>query len=89
MDKFRSRIDIIDESMQNLFIERMQIVEQVAKFKKENNLPVHDPNREKAIITKNVEEIDYPELKDLYEEFFLKVIEVSKKYQERILDENE
>lgn len=89
MDKFRSRIDIIDESMQNLFIERMQIVEQVAKFKKENNLPVYDSDREKAIINKNVEEIDYPELKDLYEEFFLKVIEVSKKYQERILEENE
>ena len=85
MEELRNQISIIDESMQNLFLERMQIVEQVALHKKENDLPIFDEIREKTIIKENVDRIDVLELTDLYEAFYKKVIEVSKQYQERII----
>ncbi|MBN2540741.1 MAG: chorismate mutase [Bacilli bacterium] len=85
MEDLRERIDLIDESIQNLFLERMQIVSQIAKYKKENKLPVYDGKREQTIIVKNVSRIDDFDLKDLYEQFYTKMLEVSKQYQERIL----
>jgi len=87
VEEFRTRIDIIDESMLNLFLERMQVSKQIAKYKKAHNLPVFDADREKEVIRKNVENIDNLELKDLYEEFVVKMMELSKKYQERIIKE--
>jgi len=85
MEDLRNRIDIIDQSIQNLFLERMQVVKQIALYKKENNLPIFDEKREKEIIENSVNEIDNLELKDLYEEFYKEIINISKKYQERII----
>lgn len=87
MENLRLQIDIIDKSMQNLFLERMQVVKAVALYKKENNLPILDKEREINIIKKNVEKIDNLDLVELYEDFYKKIIEVSKKYQERIINE--
>lgn len=87
MDTLRSQIDVIDEIMQNLFLERMQVVKQVALFKKENHLPVLDSKRELEIIKKNVDNIDNLDLVEYYEAFYKKIIEVSKKYQEKVLEE--
>ena len=85
MEELRNQINIIDKRMQNLFLERMQIVKQVALHKKENNLPIFDEIREKIIIKENVYRIDNLELIDLYMAFYKKTIEVSKQYQERII----
>lgn len=85
MIDIRKKIDIIDESIQNLFLERMDLVKQVALYKKENKLPVYDETREMEIIKKNVDRVDNLDLIELYEDFYKKVLEVSKKYQERII----
>ncbi|XFA98798.1 chorismate mutase [Candidatus Izemoplasma sp. B36] len=87
MKELRNQIDIIDKSIQNLFLERMQIVKKVALHKKENNLPIFDDEREKEIIKKNIESIDNLELVDLYKEFYVKMLEISKIYQERIIED--
>ncbi|OQX93992.1 MAG: chorismate mutase [Tenericutes bacterium 4572_104] len=84
MEKLREEIDIIDKNMQNLFIERMQIVKKIAEYKLENQLPVFDLDREKEIIKKNIDEVSNYDFLDLYEDFFKKILELSKKYQERI-----
>lgn len=85
MKELREQIDIIDESIQNLFLERMDLVKKVAAYKKENDLPIYDEEREKQIIKKNLDHIDDLELVDLYEEFYRKLLEVSKKYQKQII----
>ncbi len=85
MEELRQEIDIIDQSMQNLFLERMQVAKKIALYKKENDLPVFDSTREKEIIDKNVKRIDDLELVELYQEFYKKMLDVSKKYQERII----
>ncbi|XMB72844.1 chorismate mutase [Mycoplasmatota bacterium WC30] len=87
MKDLRNQIDIIDESIQNLFLERMQVVKQVALFKKENNIEVFDKAREIEVIKKNVGRLDDLDLVDLYEDFYKKMLEVSKKYQERVMED--
>jgi len=85
MEELRTRIDIIDESIQNLFLERMQVVKEVAEYKKTNNLPILDEQRENEVVAKNVSRISDPAMTDYYEELCRKIMEISRKYQERII----
>lgn len=47
LDKLRERIDEVDDSMMELLEERLKISEEIASYKKENNLSVHDKERER------------------------------------------
>lgn len=40
LDKLREDIDGVDESIMELFDKRMRISEEIARYKKENGLPV-------------------------------------------------
>lgn len=85
MERYRKKLDIIDESMRQLFIERMDVVKKIAQYKKKNNILVEDRKREKEIFENLV--LDDPELKDLYARFLSEVIAISKVYQELIIKE--
>ena len=50
LDDFRKQIDEIDEQIVNLLAKRMQVVEKVGKYKKENNLPPLDKRRWQEVI---------------------------------------
>ena len=41
------RIDEIDSELTRLFEERMDVVSSIAAYKKEHNLPIFDPQRER------------------------------------------
>ncbi len=86
MEKLREEIDIIDKSMQNLFIKRMQIVKKIAEYKLKNQMLIFDLEREKEIIKRNIYGVSNFDFLDLYEDFYKKVLELSKKYQERITE---
>ncbi len=88
MEALRERIDIIDESMQNLFLERMQVVKEIAEHKLAENIPVFDAKREADIIAKNLHRLNDTEMIDFYRDFYQKLLEISKKYQERIINNN-
>ena len=47
LDEMREQIDRIDAEIMNAFQERMSLSAEIAKYKKENNLPVLDEKREK------------------------------------------
>ena len=51
----RKKIDEIDDELLELFLKRMKISEEVAKFKIEAGLPVTNTSREREILTKVVE----------------------------------
>lgn len=85
MEKLRIQIDVIDQSMLNLFLERMQVVKKVAEHKAEKDLPVLDKKREQEIIEKNLNRISDLVIKELYEKFYKELLKVSKEYQERII----
>ena len=50
LDELRSRIDNIDNEMCRLFAERMQVVTDIARYKKENNLAVYHPSRARTVL---------------------------------------
>ncbi|MFA6532502.1 MAG: chorismate mutase [Patescibacteria group bacterium] len=50
IDILRKQIDEIDKQIVNLLAKRMQVVEKVGKYKKENNLPPLDKRRWQEVI---------------------------------------
>ena len=52
LEELRDRLDVIDERMLMLLSERAQVVKDVARFKRDHNLPIHVPAREAAIISR-------------------------------------
>ena len=45
---YRDKINGIDEQMVRLFEERMEVSAEIAKYKKENRLPIYDGARERS-----------------------------------------
>jgi chorismate mutase / prephenate dehydratase len=52
LNKFRQKIDHLDQEIIHLINERVQIALQIGKVKKELGLPIHNPVREQEVITK-------------------------------------
>lgn len=87
LDKARNDIEQIDKEIAKLFTRRMIAVEDVAKFKIENNKPVFDPIREKELINRNTGYVDV-KYKKFYKDFLIDMFRVSKEYQKKLLGEN-
>ncbi len=87
MEELRMKIDKIDDEILNLFIERMKVVRDIALYKLEHKLPILDENRERELIEKRVKIVKDLCIKDLYEEFYVKILDISKRLQERIIEE--
>lgn len=79
--EIRNRIDEIDSKLVELLEERLNIVEEVACFKKKTGKKIFDEVREKEVIDKNIKKVKNKEL-----EYYIKIIiqdimNTSKKYQ--------
>jgi len=48
----RRKIDVIDEKIVKLLAERMRISHEIGKYKKENDLKIKNPERERMIMKK-------------------------------------
>lgn len=83
LNEARLLLNDIDDKMKALFIERMSIIKEIAEYKKNNNLPIYDSNREKEMIERLSK--DTGEVKDNYIEFLSSILKESKKYQENII----
>ena len=85
LDEARAKIDAIDAQMAELFKQRMENVKTLAEYKNERGLPVEDAEREQGIIDKSMKSIDDEELKPLYMDFIQDTIDISKRYQHRMI----
>ena len=85
IDELRDKINCIDKDMALLFEKRMNIVKEVANYKKENFLSITDENRENDVILKNANNINDDNIKEYYTNFIKNNIDLSKKYQEKLL----
>ena len=54
IDDYRNRIDEIDREITKLFEERMDTVIKIGEYKRVNNLPIFNRDREDEVIEKNV-----------------------------------
>lgn len=80
LEKLRKEIDEIDEKIAILFNERMKIVQKIKDYKKENNLPIQDKNREESLIKQNLAYIN-KEYQDLYIKLEQEFFKLSKDFQ--------
>ena len=78
----RNQIDAIDNELIALFTKRMEISAQVADYKKENNMPIHVPERECEILQK-VAQIAGPDFENYARILFSTIFELSRSYQSK------
>ncbi len=87
LQEIREKIDGIDYQIIQLFSQRMQLVTQVAAYKKENGIPILDTGRENAVLerlSKKTGEELAPYAKRIYQTLFA----VSREYQKVQLDQS-
>jgi len=50
LEEYRKKIDSIDVQLIKLIAERLALMPEIAQFKKANNLPIFQPEREKQLL---------------------------------------
>ncbi|MBR5329339.1 MAG: chorismate mutase [Firmicutes bacterium] len=78
----RNRIEPIDTELRKLFLERMEIAEQIGKFKAENGLPINNKERERNILSRVTENSGDMEL--YVYQFFNNLFQISKARQREV-----
>lgn len=81
LSKDRQRIDEIDEQIVSLLEERYDCVSNIARIKKENNIPVFDTTREEAVLEKIRQMVSNDDYSESIVETFNQIMMVSKDYQ--------
>jgi chorismate mutase/prephenate dehydratase len=82
ISELREKIDAIDTELVRLFTERMGISAQVADYKKERNLPIYVPAREREIL-QSVAEQAGPEFGNYTRVLYSMLFELSRSYQQK------
>lgn len=85
LEEARIIIDECDTYIREAFIKRMRAVSDVLAYKKANNLPVLDRARENALIEANINKVP-EELKPYYKALLKELLNLSKEYQEALLN---
>jgi len=82
----RREIDEIDSQLTELFVKRMRICGDVARYKKDNGLPVLHPGREREVLAR-VSELAGEELDSYARILFSTIMDLSRSYQGQLLTE--
>ena len=81
LTEIRNRIDNIDDKLVKLLEERLDIVSDVAKYKKANDKKIFDGKREKEVIEKNIGKVVGEDHIHYIEKILIDLMNVSKEYQ--------
>lgn len=87
MEVYRQEIDRIDRAITELFLRRMAVAEQIARYKQANGLPIYDAARE-AQKLRYIRQSVPQELRAETEELYQLLFALSRRYQERITEEH-
>lgn len=85
LDDIRNDIDLVDSQLINLLEQRMDLVSQVATYKKLTGVRVLDNTREIAILEKVASQINQPIFKETIVNTFRDILKNSRNYQEQAL----
>lgn len=83
----RCEIDKIDSELKKLFIKRMAVSREIAMIKAQTGDNIYKPDREKEVVEKLTAYID-PDIKEEYTVFIKKILEISRDYQHRKIQES-
>ena len=82
----RLKINQVDNELAKLFEKRMELVEEVVKYKKAHHMDIFDNKREQEVIINNSKLVN-----EAVREYYVKVLQcmmdVSKEYQKEIMEE--
>ncbi len=84
----RDKIDAIDAQMVQLFEARMQAVQDVTRYKKQNGLAIYDATREAAVIEKNIARIQDATLRPYYADLLQYQMDIAKQYEAQMMGQN-
>ena len=84
INEIRKRIDLLDDVLLRIFNERARLALEIGHFKKELNLPVFDPAREKRIFARMKGDNPGPLDDDAIVRLFERVVDESRRL-ERIM----
>ena len=89
LENLRERIDTIDKELIALFEERMNVVNDIAEYKIKNNLPILNQNREDIVISKVKAIVKNEDYTDSAIDFIKDIMEISKKFQQKIISKQQ
>ena len=81
IEAIRIELDAIDTEMRRLFEARMALILEVRAYKKANNMPILDQNREEFMLNHHISQLENKELEGFYKTFLETVMHISKAYQ--------
>lgn len=84
LNELRIQIDSIDKQIVELFIQRMDVAENVAKYKIENNKPVFDQERERQLLNK-VEDLAGEKYGNYARKLYNTMMELSRAHQSKLI----
>ncbi|MDE7242586.1 MAG: chorismate mutase [Oscillospiraceae bacterium] len=84
LQDYRNQLDAVDGQIAELFKQRMDLVRQVAGYKKEHNTPILAANREREILYR-VTGLCGPELEEYTKILYSTMLDLSRDYQENHL----
>ena len=82
LKELRSEIDLIDDQIVKLFGQRMDVAARVAEYKKQNNMPIYVPAREREKL-QDVSEKAGPEMANYTRVLYSMLFELSRSYQSK------
>jgi len=80
--ELRNEIDQIDNELVRLFCQRMEVSAKVADYKKQQNLPIYHPGREREIL-QTVAKLAGPEMGNYTRVLYSMLFELSRSYQSK------
>ncbi len=78
----RNEIDVLDDGLLNLFLQRLNLSDEVAKYKAENNVPIRNKAREREILENAMKKAGDKE--EYAYHFFNKILDLSRSRQWRL-----
>ncbi len=87
LDELRGQIDDIDAQLTALFLRRMEVTEQVGRWKQANGIPVLDTAREHEVLAKKAALTDDPARKDDVTALYEAIMGISRRQQRKLLTE--
>ena len=82
INELRAKIDAVDDELVKLFVQRMDISSQIAAYKKENNMPIFAPARERAKLM-DVAKKAGPDMDNYTRVLYSMLFELSRSYQSK------
>ena len=86
LEEARLTINEVDKELIELFKKRMAASKIIAEYKKENNIPILDKEREKILFEKNLKLLNDEELSKYYLIFLEGILNASKDYQKDLIE---